>query len=91
MIERGEHREAVFWIVATYARCLSILRRDAAPEIYERFRPGFDALLADLGIEGDADLAMRAVEVRAALPWLLGVAEEIMDTNPEIVDEGGQA
>ena len=85
LIERGEHREAVFWIVATYARCLSILSRDAAPEVYERFRPGFDALLADLGIEGDADLAMRAVEVRAALPWLLGVAEDVMDLNPEIV------
>lgn len=85
LIERGDHREAVFWIVATYARCLSILSRDAAPEVYEQFRPGFAALLADLGIGGDADLEMRAVEVRAALPWLLGVAEEIMDANPEIV------
>ena len=85
MIERGDHREAVFWIVATYARCLSILDRDAAPEVSERFRPGFDELLADLGIVGNADLAMRAVEVRAALPWLLGMAEEIMDANPEVV------
>jgi hypothetical protein len=85
LIERGDHREAVFWIVATYARCLSILDRDAAPELHERYGQGFDALLADLGIVGDADLAVRAVEVRAALPWLLGVAEEIIEANPEIV------
>lgn len=85
LIERGDHREAVFWIVATYARCLSILSRDASPELYGRYRPGFDALLADLGVTRDEDLEGRAVEVRAAMPWLLGVAEGVMDANPEIV------
>lgn len=80
LIARGEHREAVFWIVATYARCLAILDRDAPPPVYRRFDPGFQALLADLGVTSAADIEGRATEVRAAIPWLLGVAEEIMET-----------
>jgi len=83
LIERGDHREAVFWIVATYARCLSILGRDAPREVYQRFEPGFRALLADLGVTLAGDLERRVIEVRAAIPWLLGVAEEIMDVRRE--------
>ncbi len=60
LIDRGDHREAIFWIVATYSRCLSILSRDAAQAVYDRYRPGFDALLADLGIASDSDLETRA-------------------------------
>jgi hypothetical protein len=85
LVDAGDHREAVFWIVATYARCLSILSRDAAPEVYERHRPVFDRVLADLGITSSADLDARAVEVRAAMPWLLRVAQEIIEANPEII------
>lgn len=83
LIERGDHRESVFWIVATYARCLAILSRDAPPEVYRRFEPGFRALLADLGVASAGDLDGRAIEVRAAIPWLLGVAEAIMDVRRE--------
>jgi len=79
LIERGDHREAVFWIVATYARCLSILHRDAPPEASLQFDPAFRALLGDLGVTSPADIEGRATEVRAAIPWLLGVAEVIMD------------
>lgn len=84
LIARGDHREAVFWIVATYARCMSVLQRDASIEVQERFEPGFRALLGDLGIDSDSDLARRGAEVERALPWLWEVAEGIMDANPAI-------
>jgi hypothetical protein len=84
LIMRGEHREAVFWIVATHARCLKVLHQDAPVSLFERHMPGFRDLLSDLGIAGTADLLVRADDVRAFLPRVWEVAIEIMDHNPRI-------
>jgi hypothetical protein len=57
--DQGHHREAVFWIVVTYARCLAILTRDApaarrygcAAEVLGAFQvsdPVADEVVADL-------------------------------------------
>jgi hypothetical protein len=86
LIERGDHREAVFWIVATYARCLKILDRDAPMGVRERFDPGFRLLLGDLGIATDADLRRRRLEVEAFLPRVEEVAAAIVAANPSIAD-----
>jgi hypothetical protein len=86
LAERGEHREAVFWIVATYARCLIILERDAPPEMVARYGPAFDELLGDLGIASPGDLATRAREVAAYLPRLRATAESIMADNSGVRD-----
>lgn len=75
LIARGLHREAVFWLVATYARCLtklSLAGADGSP-----YEDGFRDLLADLGADTPARRHRRAEEVRAALPWLRGLAEEL--------------
>lgn len=66
LIQRGLHREAIFWIAVTYARCLLILQDDSS---------GFHELLADLGA---AEPAGRAAGVRAFLPRLRQVAEELI-------------
>ena len=63
LIERGDHREAVFWIVATYSRCISVLHRDGPAELEQRHIPGFRRLLADLGITSHGDLLARAEQV----------------------------
>ena len=84
MIARGNHREAVFWLVATYSRCQKILYQDAPVELQEQFHPGYQALLADLGIRSFADLQQRSEQVRAFLPEIWRVAEAIMDANPAI-------
>ena len=84
LIEQGEHREAVFWIVATYARCLTVLHHDAPPEMRARHEPGFRALLADLGIVSPADLLARSGEVEAFLPRVREVAEQVMSANQRI-------
>jgi hypothetical protein len=76
LIARGLHREAVFWIVATSARCLTILTADA-PDRLPEFEPAFDVLLAALGIGGPADLRRRGDEVLAFLPRLRTVAKTI--------------
>lgn len=68
LIAHGHHREAVFWIVATYARCLTILASDAPPAARAGHEPGFAALLADLGVADPAALGRRARETLGFLP-----------------------
>jgi hypothetical protein len=85
LIERGLHREAVFWLVATHGRCRHILAADA-PELLERSDPLLLELLADLGIETLEKRRARLQAVIAYLPRLREVTEHIMATNPEIQD-----
>jgi len=84
LIERGDQREAVFWLVATYARCLKVLDHDAPVAVQAQFMPGFRQLLADLGITSFADLQQRGEQVRGFLPQVWAVAEAIMAANPSI-------
>ena len=83
LIEAGDHREAVFWIVATWCRCMIVFHNDA-PELEERFAPGFRATVEDLGIASLSDLVARADDVVAFLPSLMSVAEAVMDRTPGI-------
>jgi hypothetical protein len=84
LIERGYHREAVFWIVATYARCQKILYHDGSPAQRARHAKGFDALLVDLGIRSLEDLERRVAHVEAIKMRVWKTAEAIMSANPEI-------
>jgi hypothetical protein len=86
LIERGFHREAVFWIVATYARCQTILYHDAPGELHDRFDAGFRSLLGDLGIRSSADILERARRVEASKSRIWAVAEAIMAATPEVRD-----
>jgi hypothetical protein len=86
LIEQGDHREALFWIVATYSRCQKVLSSDAPVEMQDQFSLGYRRLLADLGITSDADLHQRGEEVKDFLPQIWEVAEAIMSVNPEIQD-----
>jgi hypothetical protein len=86
LIGGGLHREAVFWIVATYARCLKILDFDGSVEASDGSDPGFRELLGDLGITSHADMRRRGGRVEAFLPRLRDEAEAIMAANPQILD-----
>jgi hypothetical protein len=85
LIESGLHREAVFWIAATYGRCRTILAADA-PDLLPRLDADYRALLADLGIDSLADRQARCRAIEAFLPRVWEVAEEILVANPEIQD-----
>ncbi|CAA9213150.1 MAG: hypothetical protein AVDCRST_MAG77-60 [uncultured Chloroflexi bacterium] len=84
LIERGDHREAVFWLMATYSRCRTILSVDAPPAVQEQLEPGFRALIEDLGLGSFADRQRKADQVLAFLPHVWEVAEEIMAANSGI-------
>ena len=82
-IRAGNHREAVFWIVATFARCHTILAVDA-PQLQRAHAAAFDAVVADLGIQSSDDLRRRGEAVINGLPRLWEAAEAIMAANPAI-------
>ena len=86
MIERGDYREAVFWLAVTASRCQKVLHSDAPVEVQERFSPAYRELLADLGIRSAADLRQRGAQVEDLLPGVCELAEAIMDANPAVVD-----
>jgi hypothetical protein len=80
LVARGDHREAAFWIVVTYARCLALLHAEA-PALLPAFEPGFATLLADLGIAAPADLPRRALQLRAFLPRLAETRDAILSAT----------
>jgi hypothetical protein len=80
LIQAGDHREAVFWIVATFARAHAILAVDA-PELHTEYLPAFNTFLVELGIRSTADLRDRRVAVMAFLPRLTSVAEGIISSS----------
>ncbi|MGW2652915.1 hypothetical protein ACWC1D_04515 [Streptomyces sp. NPDC001478] len=86
LVERGEHREAVFWIVATFARCHTVLAADA-PALHAERLPAFRAAVAALtGVAGPDELPARGEKVLRFLPRLWEAAEEILAANPEITE-----
>lgn len=87
LIDRGLHREAVFWLAATWSRCMAVFAADAPPSVQDRFEPGYRRLLADLGIASAGDLRRGGMEIAAALPRIRDVADAIMATNP-MLDSG---
>jgi hypothetical protein len=78
LIARGRHREAMFWIGVTYSRCRAVLLADAPRDAAERHEPGYRSLLADLGLDSDAQRAQRAADVEAFLPRLSDEAESLI-------------
>ena len=67
----------MFWIVATWCRCLAVLETDGSAEQREAFEPGFRALLADLGIASEDHLSRRREATVSALEWVESLSREI--------------
>ena len=86
LIEDGYHREAIFWMVATYSRCQHVLYHDAPVEMQDRYSIGYRQLVGDLGITSFADLQQRSEQVKGFLPHVWEVTEAIMASNPGIED-----
>ncbi len=84
LIARGDHREAIFWMVATYSRCEKVLHHDAPTAMQGKYTTGYRHLLDDLGIATVADLQRRGEQIKEFLPQVWRVAEAIMAANQGI-------
>lgn len=80
MIAKGLHREAMFWIAATFARCEMMLLADA-PALAARHQPAFGRLRELLGVPTPADEARRAQAILCWLPALDAVTEAIIGAS----------
>ncbi|MFC0032103.1 hypothetical protein ACFFMM_21535 [Micromonospora chaiyaphumensis] len=78
LVAAGAHREAMFWIVVTYARCHAVLAVDA-PERERVLRPAFEAAVADLGVASAADRRRRAAALLGSLPRWQAVADAVAE------------
>lgn len=89
MIERGNHREAMFWIGVTWRRCMTVLTTDAPDRITQHFRNAFREVLSDLGLSSDAQVRQRGIQIEQTLPRVCGVAEQIIGSLALTIRPGG--
>ena len=85
LIDRGLHRESIFWIAASYARCMRVLEYTGEQAYVGRFRPGFERLMGDLRITRHTILT-RTEAVRDSISRVVAIAEAIVESHPEIED-----
>ncbi len=87
LIERGCHREAMFWIAVTHSRCQKVLAEGAAAQ---RFDDTYRELAGDLGIASFADVRRRGAEVERFLPRVWEMAEQLWRQTGELrtIDAG---
>jgi hypothetical protein len=84
LVDSGDAREAMFWIVVTFWRCRQILVADDPAEA-ARLAPAWEAALADVGLRTRDDLHERIAGARALLPEVVRTAEAILAANPRVV------
>ena len=78
LVADGDHREAVFWIVATHARCQQILDADAPGPVRRAGAAEFRTAVADLlGVGDVTGLRERAEAARALVPEVGAAAAAI--------------
>jgi hypothetical protein len=79
LVAAGDHREAVFWVVATMSRCLSILAADGPGELWAAADVRFRTATADLlGVATPDDLRARAAATTRFRPRLRHCLEAII-------------
>ena len=87
LIERGYHREAMFWIAVTHSRCQKVFSDDTSVELPQIFSDSYRDLLDDLGIASISEIRRRCAEVERFLPRVWEQAETIMASNRSIEDD----
>ena len=87
LVERGYHREAIFWVGITHPRCRKILAPDAPEHLNRDFNDGYLKLLGDLGVPAFGEIQRRYKEIERVLPRVCEVAEQILASNGDVEDD----
>lgn len=85
LIDKGHHRDAIFWIIATYCRCMNVFDLYGDRALFEHYSAGFEELIAELGIATYEARRQRAGLVEQEYLRIRDIAESLMDSNPSIV------
>lgn len=84
LIDAGFPREAVFWLMVTFARSLHILHR-AQPSAAEHDRALRAAATELLGVSDRADVFAAAARLESSLPMIRDMADAIIDDRRDSV------
>jgi hypothetical protein len=87
LIERGHHREAMFWVGVTHSRCQKVLSHDAPGDLTQSFKDSYQELVGDLGVATIGGVRRRRAEIERILPQVYDLAEGIIAANNEIEDD----
>ncbi len=84
LITAGDAREALFWMIVTWSRCMAVLASDGTPDLFSRHDLPYREFMSALGIETEADLRERHDETLAALPDVWSIAESVLAGCPGV-------
>jgi hypothetical protein len=85
LLDQGYHRETMWWIVATFTRCLNVIATTENDALFRQADAAFRSLMDDLGLTSVDELRARADEIVAALPAIREVADRILARNPGVI------
>jgi hypothetical protein len=88
LMERGYHREAMFWIAVTHSRCQKVILCEAPVEMTQSFRESYQDLAGDLRVPSSVEIRRRCIEVERILPRVWDLAEAMMAADQEIEVDG---
>lgn len=80
MIEDGYYRESVFWIIAIFSRCRAVIFADGTPSQLEQLDQKYWALLNELGLSNQQDMADRAHQIERDIDLCWQTAQQIIAT-----------
>lgn len=84
MIHQGLHRETVFWLGASFARCLQVITEQGSEAEQQQAEALMQTFLDDLGV-GTPDRVLQAHgRVLQQLPRIWDFGQWIMDQHPKI-------
>lgn len=86
IMDFGLYREAVFWIHWIYSLSQKVIQNDAADEEKPRCLERYVQSLAELGLATQVEVRRRGETLKALVPEVMRVAEDVMDRKPEITD-----
>lgn len=86
MLLAGYHREAFGWAATFYSASVDVILADGPEDVKPRFAARQAALLRPFGAVSDEARASRLTRAKRLYDRIFALAEEIIATNPAIVD-----
>ncbi|NJN84860.1 MAG: hypothetical protein HC802_22950 [Caldilineaceae bacterium] len=85
MIDEGNHREAMFWIMGAYAIAHNAISIDAPPEEQAIHQARWSAILDEMGLDTPESSEVRQRQAQEFSGRISALADTIVASNPDIV------
>jgi hypothetical protein len=86
MMEEGNYRHATAWLQPYYSATFGVIMADGADELKPKYAQRFRRFVQDLGMETHEQRAERIAQARALYSEITTLADEIIMSNPAIIE-----